>query len=216
MLDWGTVAQIVDGMYAGATAWSEGKEIPSSETLTVTDNDVRRLVRTAYREQSELGWDVFFCGFWTNSWRGAQDAHWKRVGKAGSFEKGESWSGKAQLWFFEFFDYLWGIRNVAEHGDDLHVQRHIRLTKCKRTIRRLYTQGCDLPDGETHPFCDTIESLLQRPIVDQELWIAKTVPFLRLAFRHAKHRKNAKQRAITEFFQLACGALPGPAALVHE
>jgi hypothetical protein len=216
MLEWGTSATLAAAMYAGAHAWIEGCAIPLPETITESDDDVGCLIQQAYMEQSELGWDNFFRGFWTSSWRAAQDAHWKKVGKGGSFETGESWSGKAQAWFFDFFEYIWGIRNAAEHGEDLQVQRQIRLTKCERTIRRLYARGQDLPDGENHPFRESLESLLERTVSDQELWIAKTVPFLRLAFRQAKHRKKAKQRAITEFFHLVRGALPGSAVFDQE
>jgi hypothetical protein len=46
---------------------------------------------------------------------------------------------------FDLFDLAWGMRNADEHGVDLETQRLIRLAKCERAIRRLYSAGASLP-----------------------------------------------------------------------
>jgi hypothetical protein len=212
--EWGTAPQLRDAILAGISAWIVGDDIPDLESLKVSDDAVGDHIREAYSEQISLGWNVFIRGFWTKSWRLAQEEYWARTGKPDPFATGESWSGKVQGWFFDFVSYVWDLRNAAEHGEDVHAQRQIRLNQCERTIRRLYARSLDLPDGETYPFREPIQTLLDRPVNDQELWIQKTVPFLRLAFRRAKKRNKTKQRAITEFFNTVRGALPGP-DLVH-
>jgi hypothetical protein len=206
LIEWGTSPQLAEAMVTGARAWVEGNSIPASEALNLSDNDAGKQIRAAYQEQTDLGWNVFFRGFWSSGWRLAQDEHWKRVGKSCSFDTGESWAGKAQLWFFDFFHQLWNARNANEYGEDIFTQRQIRLAKCEKTIRRLYLRSTELPEGEMHPFREPIETLLARPVADQELWIGQTVPFLRLATRHATKRSKAKQRAITEFYHLKSGA----------
>jgi hypothetical protein len=207
--EWGTAPQISDAILAGVLAWINGQSAPDQETFIDSGDAVGQLVGRAYAEQNSLGWNVFIRGFWTKSWREAQDEYWDTVGKSDPFSTGESWSGKAQGWIFDFASYVWDLRNATEHGADTQAQRQIRLVQCERTIRRLYARSSELPDGETHPFRELMQSLLDRPVSAQELWITKTVPFLRLAFRRAKKRTKTKQRAITKFFHCAREALPG-------
>ena len=208
--DWDTAPQLINTILAGATAWIQGQPVPDPESLSLSDDAVGQSICRAYSEQTGLGWNVFFRGFWTISWREAQDAYWTSTGRSDVFSTGESWSGKVQGWLFEFASFVWDLRNATEHGEDIHAQRQIRLANCERTIRRLYSRSTELPDGETHPFREPMQSLLDRPVSAQELWIQKTVPFLRAAFRRATKRTKIKQRAITEFFNSVRGSLPGP------
>jgi hypothetical protein len=201
-------------MAQGAETWIVGQPAPSVESFTVSDDEIGNLTLRAYVEQSALGWNCFYRGFLTSTWRAAQEEYWRKTGKRDCFATGESWSGKVQLWIFDLFSQLWDLRNSAEHGDDIFMQRQIRRNKCERTIRRLYARSVELPEGETYPFRDPLESLLQRPVTDQELWIHKTVPFLRLAFRRAKKRKGKKQRAITEFFTCEGGVASDSATTI--
>jgi hypothetical protein len=97
---------LAEAMYAGAWAWIRGEQIPPPETLDTSDDAAGSLILQAFEEQSTLGWNVFYRGFWTSTWRMAQEAYGAKVGKNGSFETGESWSGKALNWFFDFEEYL--------------------------------------------------------------------------------------------------------------
>jgi hypothetical protein len=96
-----------------------------------------------------------FRGFWTISWRKAQEYEFSESPyQRGFTDNGESWASRAQAWMFELFDLAWGLRNADEHGVDLETQRMIRLAKCERAIRRLYHAGESLPLHERHPFRD--------------------------------------------------------------
>jgi hypothetical protein len=97
------------------------------------------LISRAYIEQTSLGWNVLFCGFWSISWRHAQEYkfaaspyHW------GFQDNGEDWAGRAQLWMFDLFDLVWGLRNADEHGADPETQRMVRKARCKRAVHRLF------------------------------------------------------------------------------
>ena len=100
ILEWGTSAQLAEAMYVGAWAWIRGEQTPSPETLAMQDDAVGSLILQAFEEQSALGWNAFYRGFWTSTWQLAQEAHWAKCGKTSGFDTGESWSGKAQNWFF--------------------------------------------------------------------------------------------------------------------
>ena len=72
--EWKTAYCIIGALTAGATAWIEGRDIPPVESLQLPDTDVGRLTGKAYVEQTQLGWNVLFRGFWTVSWREAQES----------------------------------------------------------------------------------------------------------------------------------------------
>jgi hypothetical protein len=114
----------------------------------MSDDAVGQSICRAYSEWTGLRWNVFIHGFWTKSWREAQDAYWTSSGRPDVFSTGKSWSGKAQGWFFEFASFVWDLRNATEHGDDIHAQRQIWLAHCECTIRHLYARSSELPDGE--------------------------------------------------------------------
>ena len=57
----------------GSLAWIEGQPTPHVDTLLLPDNMTGRLIKHAYCEQEALGKNVLFRGFWTKSWRRAQE-----------------------------------------------------------------------------------------------------------------------------------------------
>ena len=198
---WKTSELIISTLRSGALAWVEGKEPPMLASLKLPDTVPGRLVAKAYLDQTMLGWNVLFRGFWASSWRQAQEYQFSCYRSREKQDNGDIWAGKAQTWFIGLFELLWGLRNETEHGVDFDTQQLIRLATCERAIRRLYSKGEELPDGERYPFrtC-TMEELLQKPVHDQELWITRTEDFLPKAFRRLRKRKVANQSAITDFF----------------
>jgi hypothetical protein len=46
-------------------AWIEGREIPGVAELALPSTDMGQLVRKAYVEQTSLGWNSLFRGFWS-------------------------------------------------------------------------------------------------------------------------------------------------------
>ena len=197
-----TAECIIAAIKKGALAWIEETEIPPLESLNLPDTEVGRLTARAYTEQSALGWNVLFRGFWAKSWRLAQEAQYRLKKCSERQDTGEQWSVRVQLWFIELFEALWGLRNEDQHGCDVDTERLIRVAKCERAIRRLYDKGKDLDHCESHPFRDPIDDLLSKPVIDQELWVLQTEQYLPKALRRMKHRARNKQRAMTEFFSL--------------
>jgi hypothetical protein len=158
-----------------------------------------RLIKQAYCKQGVLGWNVLFRGFWTKLWRQAQEEEFKPMHEREIHDTGERWAAKTQLWYYDLFDHIWGLRNADKHGADLNTQRLICVSKCERAIRRLYDKGEDLPYAERPPFRDPIEDLLQQTVTNQELWITKTGGYLVKAFKRARARPVG-QPAITNYF----------------
>ena len=191
---------IIAALKAGATAWIEEKEIPTVESLQLPDTEVGRLTGRAYAEQTALGWNVLFRGFWSHSWRLAQEVEFHTKQCYERTDTGKQWSTAVHVWFFELFESLWGLRNEDQHGNDADTERLIRVSKCERAIRRLYDKGKDLTYCERHPFRDPIEQLLSKPVLDQEQWISLTERYLPKAIRRIRKRGKDKQRALTEFF----------------
>jgi ribonuclease HI len=190
---------IITALMTGSLAWIERRPIPSVESLLLPDNTIGRLVEKAYLEQEQLGWNVLFRGFWTTSWRLAQEEEFRNMRSRELQDTGDQWAAKAQLWYYHLFEFIWGLRNADEHGADIDTQRLIRLSKCERAIRRLYDKGENLPYAERHPFREPIESLLQQPVQNQELWISKTGGYLVKASKRARARPSG-QPAITTYF----------------
>ena len=119
-------------LHSGATAWIEGRAIPDVASVHLPDSLMGELVHTAYVEQTSLGWNLLFRGFWSISWRKAQEYEFSQSPFHRGYQdndNGECWSGRAQAWMFNLFDLAWGMRNATEHGADVETQRLIRLTK---------------------------------------------------------------------------------------
>ena len=133
--------------------------------LNLPDSTMGRLVHQAYVEQTSLRWNLLFRGFWTISWRKAQEYEFSHSPFArGHTDNGISWAGRAQAWMFNLFDLAWGLRNADEHGVDLETQRMIRLAKCERAIRRLYHTSESLPPHERHPFRDGMDDVSSKSL----------------------------------------------------
>jgi hypothetical protein len=123
--DW---RKFIQSLRLGARAWIDGHEIPAVSTLYLQDNGVGRLVRQAYLEQTELGWNVLFRGFWSTSWRLAQEAEYRNSSYSKDYQDtGGRWAGKAQGWFNSLFEHIWEVRYKAEHGSDPFSEKMIRL-----------------------------------------------------------------------------------------
>jgi hypothetical protein len=60
---------IIDALRADALAWIDGNPAPAVGTLHLPDSPLGKLVDQAYVEQTSLGWNLLFRGFWTISWR---------------------------------------------------------------------------------------------------------------------------------------------------
>jgi ribonuclease HI/exonuclease III len=198
--EWKTSTHIIRALQTGSLAWIEGQPIPDADTLMLPNTMLGRLIRQAYQEQSELGWNVLFRGFWTTTWRLAQEEEFSNIRGRQLQDTSERWAGLTQLWYYDLFELIWGLRNADEHGADTDTQRLIRISKCERAIRRLYDKGEDLPYAERHPFRDSVENLLLQSVMNQELWITKTSSFIEKALKRARARPRG-QRAITAFFE---------------
>jgi hypothetical protein len=140
-----TSKSLIAAIQCGAMAWVEQREPPAADSLVLPANRLGDLIRKAYVEQTSLGWNVLFRGFWTSSWRLAQEEQFRMYRSRELNDTGERWAANAQMWFFETFEVLWAIRNEAEHGNSRETERLICLTKCDRAVRRLYEKGEDLP-----------------------------------------------------------------------
>ena len=177
--EWKTSQPLVDALHFGASAWIRGEEIPDVAVLNLPDSTMGRLVHQAYVEQTSLGWNLLFRGFWTISWRKAQEYEFSHSPFArGHTDNGVSWASRAQAWMFNLFDLAWGLRNADEHGVDLETQRMIRLAKCERAIRRLYHTSESLPPHERHPFRDGMDDVFSKSLSQQERWVTMTEDFL--------------------------------------
>ena len=162
-----------------------------------------RLVHQAYVEQTSLRWNLLFRGFWTISWRKAQEYEFSHSPFArGHTDNGISWAGRAQAWMFNLFDLAWGLRNADEHGVDLETQRMIRLAKCERAIRRLYHTSESLPPHERHPFRDGMDDVFSKSLSQQERWVTMTEDFLIGVMRRLKVQKQTSQRSLQEYYEL--------------
>lgn len=198
--EWKTAYCIIKALTAGATAWIEGTDIPSVESLLLPDTEVGRLTAKAYVEQTQLGWNVLFRGFWTVSWRAAQEAVYRARTIREPSDNGEAWIGRAISWFFELFESIWTLRNKVQHGDTPEEERQIRSAAADRAIQRLFDMGRDLSHCERHPFRLSMEDILAKNLAEKELWVKLTEAYLPKAFRRQKERDQKGQRTVDEFF----------------
>ena len=139
-----TAPSIITAIHTGAVAWVEQRDPPSVDSLNLPCNWLGQLTRQAYMEQTSLGWNVMFRGFWTTAWRLAQEEQFRMYRSREGQDTGERWAARSHLWFYDTFNLLWGLRNDAEHGDDNNTQRLIQTAKCERAIRRLFDKKRNL------------------------------------------------------------------------
>ena len=99
-----TNSAIIRALMTGSLAWIEGQPIPHVDTLLLPDNMTGRLIKQAYREQNALGWNILFRGFWTKSWRQAQEEELKTMRGREIHNMGERWAAKTQLWYYDLFN----------------------------------------------------------------------------------------------------------------
>jgi ribonuclease HI len=198
--EWKTSTALIKALHSGAWAWIEGREIPDVEGLNLPNSPMGKLIHKAYVDQTSLGWNLLFRGFWAISWRQAQDYEFSQSPfHRGHQDNGVSWASRAQGWFFDLFDLVWGLRNADEHGGDLETQRLIRLAKCERAIRRLYRAGKLLPFHEQHQFRDEIEDVLSKSLSRQERWITLTEDFLPGAAQRVRDREQRGQNSLMAY-----------------
>jgi hypothetical protein len=162
---WKSSHLVIDALRTGALAWIDGNPAPAVGTSHLPDSPLEHLVRRTYVEQTSMGWNLLFRGFWTISWRTAQEYEFSHGTLQRRFtDNGASWAGRAQMWMF---DLAWGLRNDNEHGADPESQRRIGLAKCGWVIRRLSSH-------ERFPFSDPMEEILAKTASTQESWVTDT------------------------------------------
>jgi hypothetical protein len=104
-----TNSAIIRALMTGSLAWIEGQTIPHVDTLLLPDNMMGRLIKQAYCEHGSLGWNVLFRGFWTKSWRQAQEEEFESMRGREIHDTGERWAAKTQLRYYDLFDLIWGL-----------------------------------------------------------------------------------------------------------
>jgi hypothetical protein len=197
---WKTSDLIIAALQAGALAWIDGNPAPAVGTLQLPDSPLGKLVHKAYVEQTSLGWNLLFRGFWTISWRTAQEYEYSHCQfRLGFQDNGASWAGRAQMWMFDLFELAWGLRNATEHGVDPHTKRMIRLAKAERAIRRLYRAGERLPSCERFPFSDPMEDLLATTVSTQERWVSQVEAYLPKVFKRLKKQAKIGNHSLEEY-----------------
>jgi hypothetical protein len=174
---------------------------PGCRGIGVVQFSHDKLVQKAYVEQTSLGWNLLFRGFWTISWRTAQDQFFtQNTNLVGPRNTGAQWASQAQGWAFDMFDLTWGLRNASEHGADPETQRMIRPAKCERAIRRLFHESAPLPDYDRYPFQEPMEDVLSKTVCVQERWVNLAEAFLPAALRRLRKLTQTGQRSIRHFF----------------
>ena len=189
----------------GMMAWVQGKGTPALSEFHLPDSTLGRLVACAYQEQSEIGWNLAFRGFFSHSWRAAQEIYLAHESSRGEepcryARDGTMWMASLVSWIFDTFTEVWTMRNLIEFGADPEEQRRKRLALCERAIRRLYSVGSSLPVNEGYPFKLDIPSLLSKRLDVQEQWITNTERFLPGALKRVAERKLNGQQTLTAFF----------------
>jgi hypothetical protein len=101
-----TSTHIIRALQTGSLAWLEGRPCPTIDTLLLPDTELGRLITQAYSEQSDLGWNVLFRGFWTETWRKAQELELRHMRGREMMDTGERWAAKAQMWFYDLFELI--------------------------------------------------------------------------------------------------------------
>jgi ribonuclease HI len=199
---WSTVNAIGDAILLGARAWLAGEPIPDIEVLNLRKDSIGQLIRQAYAEQTSMGWNVLFRGFWSSTWSKAQDRHYDDRRYADNNKmSGDIWLGRTISYFFEsVFEPIWELRNKSNAGEDSIDKIRIRSFKVDRTIRRLWKECLPLPYEDRRVVCfSTLSEVLTMTLYERETWINATTSFLPKARARLRARGN-DQRSITEFF----------------
>ena len=180
--------------------WLNEQALPLVSELNLPDSPLGRMVSQAYTEQAAIGWNMFFRGFISQSWKDAQGIHFAHA-KSRIGQDSTNWTASVVSWIFELFETVWSQQNLAEFGADPNTARLKKLVLCETAIRRLFIAGQELPHDEQHPFRIDIATLLSRRLPVQEMWIANTERFLPRAYKRVAGNKKSGQTAITEFFK---------------
>jgi hypothetical protein len=94
---------------------------------------------------------------------------------------------------------------MIDNSEEAEIKRLIRLAKCERAIRRLYSAGASLPHHERHPFRDPIEDVLSKSLCRQERWVTRlTEEYLPRAAKRVKDQQQTGQRSLTAYAGWTC------------
>ena len=85
-LKWNTSKYLIRALHTGALAWIEQREPPPVESLHSPETHLGALISRAYNEQTSLGWNVLFRGFWSISWRQAQELEFANSSSTRGFQ----------------------------------------------------------------------------------------------------------------------------------
>jgi hypothetical protein len=102
-----TSKSLIAALQAGAMAWAEQREPPTMEGLNLLENRLGDLIWLAYTEQTSLGWNVLFLGFWVTFGQLAQEEQFCMYPSREVQDTGEIWAAYYQLWFYDTFEALW-------------------------------------------------------------------------------------------------------------
>jgi ribonuclease HI len=94
-----TSKSLIAALQAGATAWAKQRELPTVDSLNLPENRLGNLIWQAYTEQTSLGWNVLFRGFWVTAWQLAQEEQFCMYRSWEVQDTGEIWAAHSQLWF---------------------------------------------------------------------------------------------------------------------
>ena len=101
-----------------ATAWVGGTEIPDVESLDLPDTVLGQLIAAAYKDQTLLGWNMLFWGFWAKNWRIAQEEQFRLYRSREHQDTSDRWSGEHRC----------GSLHCLNHCGDSTTKTNMKLT----------------------------------------------------------------------------------------
>ena len=126
---------------------------------------IHRSLRDLVRKQDAAGWQLPFTGFWYEDWCSAQQQFYDLTG---SGKTGRRWLASVIRLLWDIAYSLWEHRNKMLHD---HKSRNHQLTLVAR-IRAIYRRPRNLFPPPLRRQFVRLRSLLAKPVVYQEAWLA--------------------------------------------
>ena len=178
-------------LVSGITKWLD-------EDLMTKNKRCPSSMRTCFKLQEEIGWNLAMCGLLDENWSAFQGFASTNDRKSRS-EVDTEWSVKLACWLIREARALWLSRNDEVHTPD--DGRSKAETETLERVRNLYKLGDEISHHDRDIFDEPIEEKLRRPINSLRQWVKITIPTVNKCMRDFKEKLRSKQHDIRNFFK---------------
>ena len=149
--------------------------------------------------QSEIGWNLVFCGLIDENWSDAQEKFFSRQPDRHCDNTGLVWNVNLCKWIIRESRQVWLNRNQEVHQPDEGNSKAEQEIFAQ--VQHLYELQDEISQQDRRILDEPMEEKLNRPISVLRQWVRNTVPVLNRCIHDYQNKLHTGQRDIRQYFQ---------------